>query len=133
MQNWWIVRLAVNAVALYAAIALVPGLSVPDENWLTYLWLALFFGIVNAFLKPILKLLTCPFYILTLGLFSLVVNTVMFYFTGWLSGLFGVELVIEDFGAAFLGAIVVSIVSVLLNAVIPDGDDRPRSSMKRPG
>lgn len=133
MQNSWIVRLAVNAVGLYAAIALVPGLTVVDENWVTYLWLALFFGIVNALIRPIIKLLTCPFYILTLGLFSLVVNTVMFYFTAWLSGLFGVELVISDFWAAFLGALVVSLVSVLLNAVLPDDNGgRPRSSVKKP-
>lgn len=132
MQNWWIVRLAVNAVGLYAAIALVPGLTVPDENWLTYLWLALFFGIVNAFIRPIFNLLTCPFYILTLGLFTLVANTVMFYVTAWLSGLFGVELVIEDFGAAFLGALVVSIVSMILNAILPDGNNRPASTRKRP-
>lgn len=132
MQNWWIVRLAVNAVGLYAAIAIVPGLSVPDENWLTYLWLALFFGIVNAFIRPIFNLLTCPFYILTLGLFTLVANTIMFFVTAWLSGLFGVELVIEDFWAAFLGALVVSIVSMILNAILPDGNDRPTSTRKRP-
>ncbi|MEX1071644.1 MAG: phage holin family protein [Anaerolineales bacterium] len=132
MQNSWIVRLAVNAVGLYAAIALIPGLRVVDENWVTYLWLALFFGIVNALIRPIIKLLTCPFYILTLGLFSLIVNTIMFYITAWLSRLFGVELVISDFWAAFLGALVVSLVSVALNAVLPDDNARPRSSVKRP-
>jgi putative membrane protein len=131
MQNSWIVRLAVNAVGLYAAIALVPGLSVPEENWLTYVWLALFFGIVNAFIRPILKLLTCPFYILTLGLFSLVVNTIMFYFTQWLSGLFGVVLQIDNFTAAFLGALIVSIVSVLLNMILPD-NGKPSPTIKRP-
>jgi putative membrane protein len=132
MKNSWIVRFAVNAVALYAAIAIVPGLTVQNENWVTYVWLALFFGIVNAFIRPVLKLLTCPFYILTLGLFSLVVNTVLFYVTAWLSGLFGVALEIQSFGAAFLGALIVSIVHIVLNAVLPDNDHRPRSTVKTP-
>lgn len=132
MKNSWIVRFAVNAVALYAAIAIVPGLSVQNENWVTYIWLALFFGIVNAFIAPVLKLLTCPFYVLTLGLFSLVVNTLLFYATAWLSNLFGVALHIENFGAAFLGALIVSLVHIVLNAVLPDGNHRPRASVKKP-
>src|SRR3972149_10253866 len=132
MKNSWIVRFAVNAVALYAAIALVPGLTVGNENVVTYLWLALFFGIVNAFIRPVLKLLTCPFYILTLGLFALIVNTILFYFTSWLSGLFGVELIIDSFSAAFLGALVVSLVHIVLHAVLPDNGKKPRSSVKKP-
>ena len=131
MKNSWIIRFAVNAVALYAAIAIVPGLSVQNENWVTYIWLALFFGIVNAFLGPILKLVTCPFYILSLGLFALVVNTILFYVTAWLSNLFHVLINIENLTAAFLGALVVSIVHVVLFAVLPD-DRRPRSSIKTP-
>ncbi|HEY4717633.1 MAG TPA: phage holin family protein, partial [Anaerolineales bacterium] len=74
MESLWIVRLAVNAVALYAAIYLVPGLQnsvVNGQDWVTYVLLGLIFGLVNVFVRPILKLLTCPFYILTLGLFSL--------------------------------------------------------------
>jgi putative membrane protein len=132
MKNSWVVRFAVNAVALFAAIAIVPGLAVQNENWVTYVWLALFFGIVNAFIRPVLKLLTCPFYILTLGLFALVVNTILFYVTAWLSGLFGVALLIDSFGAAFLGALIVSLVHIVLYAVLPDNDHKPRSSVKTP-
>ncbi|HRN50591.1 MAG TPA: phage holin family protein [Anaerolineales bacterium] len=132
MKNSWLVRFAVNAVALYAAIAIVPGLSVANESWTTYLWLALFFGIINAFLAPILKLLTCPIYIFTLGLFSLVVNTLLFYATGWLSNLFGVPLNISDFGAAFLGALIVSLVQMVLFAVMPEERSRPRVHAKKP-
>ena len=132
MKNSWLVRFAVNAVALYAAIAIVDGLSVADNSWTTYLVLALFFGIVNAFLAPILKLLTCPFYLLTLGLFSLVVNTMLFYATAWLSNLFGVALHIRDFGSAFLGALIVSLVHMVLFAVLPDGNSRTRGQIKRP-
>jgi putative membrane protein len=130
MKNSWIIRFIVNAVALYAAIAIVPGLSVADESWSTYLLLALFFGIINAFLAPLLKLLTCPIYVFTLGLFSLVVNTLLFMATGWLSGLFGVQLNIQDFGAAFLGALIVSLVQMVLFAVLPE--DRPRVYAKKP-
>lgn len=130
MKNSWIIRFAVNAVALYAAIAIVPGLAVQNENWVTYVWLALFFGIVNAFLGPILKLVTCPFYVLTLGLFALVVNTFLFYVTAWLANLFNVVITIQDFTAAFLGALVVSIVHIVLYAVLPD--NRPSSHRKTP-
>jgi putative membrane protein len=132
MKNSWIIRFAVNAVALYAAIAILPGLAVENESWGTYLWLALFFGIINAFVGPVLKLFTCPFYVLTLGLFSLVVNTILFYATAGLSNLFGVALTIQDFGSAFLGALIVSIVHIVLYAVLPDGDRRPRSHAKKP-
>ncbi len=133
MESLWIVRLAVNAVALYAAIYLVPGLqnSVVNQDWVTYVILALIFGLVNVFIRPILKLVTCPFYILTLGLFSLIVNTLLFELTFWIGAQFGVTRTIQDFWAAFLGAIVVSLVSMLLYAVIPD-NGRPGSSVKRP-
>lgn len=131
MKNSWIIRFAVNAVALYAAIAIVPGLAVVNESWVTYLGLAFIFGIVNAFIGPVLKLFTCPFYILTLGLFSLVVNTLLFEITAWIGGLFGIELLPFGFWDAFLGALVVSIVHIILFAVLPDGG-RPRSSVKTP-
>ena len=132
MESLWIVRLAVNAVALYAAIYLVPGLQesvVDSQNWVTYVLLGLIFGLVNVFIRPILKLVTCPFYILTLGLFSLVVNGILFALTFWIGTFFDMTTNIT-YWDAFLGALVVSIVSVLLYAIIPD--DKPASSMKRP-
>jgi putative membrane protein len=133
MESMWIVRLAVNAVALYAAIYLVPGLQgsvINSQDWLTYLALGLIFGLVNVFIRPVLKLVTCPFYILTLGLFSLIVNSILFALTFWIGARFGVTHEIASFWDAFLGAIVVSLVSMLLYAIIPD--DRPASSAKRP-
>lgn len=133
MESWWIIRLAVNAVALYAAIYIVPGLqgSVINQNWVTYVILALIFGLVNVFIRPILKLLTCPFYILTLGLFSLIVNTLLFELTFWIGAQFGVTNTIANFWDAFLGAIVVSLVTIVLHALIP-GNGRPGSSAKMP-
>jgi len=127
MESLWIVRLAVNAVALYAAIYLVPGLQnsvVNGQDWVTYVLLGLIFGLVNVFVRPILKLLTCPFYILTLGLFSLVVNGVLFALTFWIGTFFNMTTNVA-FWDAFLGALVVSLVSMLLYAIIPD--DRPAS------
>jgi putative membrane protein len=133
MESMWIVRLAVNAVALYAAIYIVPGLqgTVVNDNWVTYVVLGLIFGGVNVLIRPIVKLITCPFYVLTLGLFALIVNTLLFELTFWIGSLFDVTTTITDFWAAFLGAIVVSLVTMLLYAVIPD-KGRPGSSVKRP-
>ncbi|MDA1329869.1 MAG: phage holin family protein [Chloroflexi bacterium] len=126
-----ILRLAINAVALYAAIALVPGLQAENPNWVAYIWMALIFGLVNALVRPILKLLTCPLILLTLGLFTLVINTVMLYITSYVGEFFGVGLSISDFWAAFLGALVISVISVVLTSVVRD-TERPRSHAKTP-
>jgi putative membrane protein len=119
-MNKLVIRWAINAVALYAAVALVPTLKLENDNWLSYIWLALIFGLVNAFLRPLLKFLTCPLIILTLGLFTLVVNTILFYITDWMGSFFGVGLRIENFWAAFFGALIVSVVSVVLTFLARD-------------
>ena len=131
MESMLIVRLAVNAVALWAAVNIVPSLqgSVLNNDWTTYALLGLIFGVVNTFLRPVLQIMSCPLYILTLGLFSLVVNTVLFAVTFWIGSQFNMTTTIEWI-PAFLGALVVSIVSMILYAVIPDG--KPRSGAKRP-
>lgn len=131
MESMLIVRLAVNAVALWAAVNIVPSLqgSVLAESWTTYALLGLIFGVVNTFLRPVLQIMSCPLYILTLGLFSLVVNMVLFSVTFWIGSQFNMTTPVEWI-PAFLGALVVSIVSMILYAVIPDG--RPRSGAKRP-
>ncbi len=113
-----ILRWAINAVALYAAIAIVPGLEAGNPNWQAYIWLALIFGLVNALVRPFLKLLTCPLIILTLGLFTLVINTGLLYLTSAVGEVFGVGLNIASFGAAFLGALVISIISLILTMFI---------------
>ena len=113
-----ILRWAINAVALYAAIAIVPGLSQSNPDWQAYIWLALIFGLINALVRPILKFLTCPLILLTLGLFTLVINTGMLYLTSSLGDVFGLDLSIENFGAAFLGALVISVISTVLSIFI---------------
>ncbi|HEY5669508.1 MAG TPA: phage holin family protein, partial [Anaerolineales bacterium] len=70
-MNRFLIRWGINAVALYVAVALVPGIQPQSTNWLAFIWLALIFGVVNAFLNPLLKFLTCPLILLTLGLFTL--------------------------------------------------------------
>lgn len=120
----FILRWAINAIALYAAVVVVNntigGIILDNPTWQSYIWMALIFGFVNALVRPVLKVLTCPLIILTLGLFTLVINTFLFYLVGWVGRLFGVGFTVENILAAFLGAIVVSVVSVLLSAVLKD-------------
>ena len=128
-----LVRLGINAVALYVAIFLVPGLQSQGDGIVSLLWLALIFGVVNAMLRPLLKFLTCPLILLTLGLFTLVLNTGLFWLSGWIGSQFGVGFTVENFWAAFLGSIIVTVVSVVLSLVLRDelnGDRRRRRRKK---
>ena len=113
----FLIRWAINAVALYVAVAVVPGIQPQSANWLSYIWLALIFGVINALLNPLLKLLTCPLILLTLGLFTLVINTFLFYLAGYIGKSFGVGFTVDGFWSAFLGSIIVTIVSVVLSLV----------------
>jgi putative membrane protein len=121
-----ILRWAINAVALWLAITIVPGLSGP-RDWLSIFLLALIFGLVNALLRPLLTLLTCPLIILTLGLGTLLINTLLFWLSGQIGQYFGVGFSVppgwEGFWAAFLGALVVSVVSVVLSVFVRDDDE----------
>jgi putative membrane protein len=119
-MNRFLIRWAINAIALYVAVAVVPGITPQSSNWLSFIWLALIFGVVNAFLSPLLKILTCPLILLTLGLFTLVINTLMFYLAGYIGTAFGVGFTVSGFWAAFLGSIVLSIVSIALTMVFRD-------------
>lgn len=117
----FIIRWGINAVALYAAVALVGGIHPQSTNWLSYIWLALIFGIVNALFGPLLKFLTCPLILLTLGLFTLLINTLLFYVAGEIIGqAFGVGLIIDNFWSALLGSIIVSVVSIVLTMIFRD-------------
>lgn len=119
----FILRWAINAAALFAAIAILPGIDLPaGASWLSLVWLALIFGLVNALFRPLLKFLTCPLILLTLGLFVLVINTLLFALTGWIGGQFGVGFVLADpwFWNAFLGALITSLISLVLTAILKD-------------
>lgn len=121
-----IIRIAINAVALYAAVALLNGRGITpqSENWLSFFWLALIFALINAVLKPLLMVIGCPFVILTLGLGALLINTLLFYLVGLIGTRFGVGFTVDSFLTALLGALVVSIVSFLLNSLLKDGRRR---------
>lgn len=121
----FLIRLLVNAIAIWAAVELVPGLNY-EGTPTSLLIVALVFGVVNALVRPLLLLLTCPFIILTLGLFVLVVNTVMLSLTVWLSGIWDLGLTSTGFWATFLGALVISIVSSVINLLIKDENEDKR-------
>ena len=124
-MNRFFIRWAINAVALFAAIQLVPGIHAQNTDWGAILGLALIFGLINALISPILKLLTCPLIILTLGLFTLLINTFIFYLAGQIGTWFGIGFEVTGFGAAFLGGLVTSLVSIFLTLLFKD-DLKPR-------
>lgn len=111
------IKIGINALALWVAAELIGGIAV-GPGLGSILLVALIFGVVNAVLKPIAKLLTFPVIILTLGLFTLVINAVMLLITDAVTG--GLE--VDGFGAAVFGAVVISVVSWALSMLLPDGD-----------
>lgn len=113
-MNTLLIRWIINAIALWIAVLLVPGIHAP-ESVVTLAATAAIFGLVNTLIRPVLKLLTCPLILLTLGLFTLVINALMLWLTSWIAGLFGLGFTVDGFLAAFLGAIVVSLVSIVLS------------------
>jgi putative membrane protein len=115
----FILRWVINAVAFYLAVRFVPGITF-GGGWLGILGLALIFGLVNAFLRPLLQFLTCPLILLTLGLFTLVINTFLFWLTAKIGHLFGIPLTIEGLLPAFLGGLVISIVSMVLSLILKE-------------
>jgi putative membrane protein len=117
----FILRLAINAIGLYLAVLIVPGIDLRD-NLVSILWLALIFGVINALFRPLLQFLTCPLIILTLGLFTLVINTFLFWLTSVIGQSFGMALVISEpvWWNAFLGGLVVSVVSVVMTLILKD-------------
>ena len=125
-----VIKVLVNGAALWVAALVLTGIrfgpdSAPlNQQLLTILVVAAIFGLVNAFIKPVLKLLSLPFIILTLGLFSLVVNAAMLQLTSWFAEQLGLAFEVDQFfWDAVLGAIIITIVSMVLNLVLPDGKD----------
>ncbi len=112
----------VNAAALWVATRLIPGLSF-DGGPLQLLMVAAVFGIVNSLLRPILTVLTCPLIVITLGLFTLVINAVMLLLTGWFSVRWNLGFVVGGFWPAFWGGLVVGLVSLVLSMVVERGED----------
>jgi putative membrane protein len=126
-----LLRLAINAIALWLAITYVPGIHAEELGWPAILGLALIFGLVNALLRPIIELLTCPLIILTLGLGTLLINTFLFWLTGAIGRTFDIGYTVDGFWPAFLGALVVTVVSIVLNLFIHDQDRARRRERNR--
>lgn len=128
MKNF-LIRVGVNGVALWVAALVLPGINLAegDVGWGRKIWtiffVALIFGIVNAVIKPIANLLSLPFIVLTLGLFIFVVNAFMLQLTEWVSGWLDLSFSIENFfWDAIFGAIIITLVSWVLNVVLPEND-----------
>jgi putative membrane protein len=120
-----LIRWAISSLALFVAAWLVPGIRVDGGGWAIYAVMALVLGFVNATVRPLLKLLTCPLILLTLGLFVLVINGL----TLWLSSTiavnwFGVGFYVDGFWSGFLGALIVSIVTIILSALVREDEDQ---------
>jgi putative membrane protein len=115
----FLIHLVVNAISLYAAVAIMNGHGIVPQNtsWIAFLALALIFGLINAILRPLLTVLSCPLIIITLGLGTLLINTLLFYLAGLLGSTLGVGFTVEGFWPAFLGALIVSIISFILSMV----------------
>jgi putative membrane protein len=122
----FLIRWIINAVALWVTTLVVSGIEVTGSTTArrvgTIVVVALIFGLVNAIIKPVIRLVGCFLYVLTLGLFGLVVNALLFLLTDWLAGLLDLPFNVTGFWPAFWGAIVMTIVSWVLSLVVPDGD-----------
>ena len=111
----------VNAVALAVAAWLIPGIYIEDQQaWIAVALMAVIFGLVNALIRPLVKFLTCLINILTLGLFTLVINTLMLWLSGWIAEWLNVGFRVDGLIPAFLGALLISAVSFVLNLIFRD-------------
>jgi putative membrane protein len=119
----FLVRLLVNAAALWVATRIVPGVTY-DGTVLPFLGVAIVFGVVNAFIRPVAKVLTFPIILVTLGIFLFVINGLMLWLTSSLSSALGLGFHVDGFWPAFWGALVVTIVSAILSIFVRDRSRR---------
>jgi putative membrane protein len=116
-----LLRWGINAIGVYVAMRLVPGIRA-EGGWTVYLWMGLLLGLANAVISPLLKVLTCPLILLTLGLFTLVINALMLWLASVAAASLGIAFSLDGFAAAFWGALVISVVSFFLSVI--SGVDR---------
>ena len=120
-----LIRWLINATGLLTAAGLVSGIEL--RGWQSTLITAALFGLINAVVRPVVLLLTCLLQVLTLGLFILVVNAAMLELTAWLAGPLGLDFAVHGFWAAFLGALIISLVSFVLTGLAPSASRSQRS------
>jgi len=120
------IRILVNGAAIWVAsfllkgISLGPGEGITSGRLVTLLWVAVIFGLVNAVIKPVLQFFSLPFIILTLGLFSLIVNAAMLELTSWFAVQFGLDFRVDQFfWDAVLGSIIITLVSMIASRILP--------------
>jgi putative membrane protein len=119
-----VIQVLINAAALYVAQLLVEGIEFDfsqEGAWWQFLLVALIFGLVNTFLKPILTILSLPITMVTLGLFLVVINALLLLLVAWISTELALGFTVDGFVPALLGAIIISIVSFLLSMVVGAG------------
>jgi len=123
----FVVKTLANAVALGVAVWLIKGITLTGSDTghkaLALVLVALVFGVVNWLVKPVVKLLSFPLFLLTLGLFTLVVNALMLLLTSYLSHRLKIDFHVDSFWAALLGGLIVSIVAWVMHLILPDDDD----------
>jgi putative membrane protein len=120
-----ILRWLIIAVSLYVAAWIVPGIMVEGDAWVVYSVMAIILALVNALIRPILKFLSCGFILITLGLFVFVINAATFMLSAEIAQTwFGVGFYVDNFWAALLGSIIVSVVSVVLSRWLIDEERR---------
>jgi putative membrane protein len=121
----FLMRMVVTAIALWVATRLVSGITF-HGSWISLVGVALVFGVVNAIVRPVLGFLSFPLFILTLGLFTFVLNAIVLLLTSALSSRLGLGFSVDGFGAAFWGAIVISVVSIVLSLFVRDSHSDAR-------
>lgn len=117
----FIIRWLVTAVAVGVAVWIVPGIDIlgGSDAWIGIALFGLILSLINISIKPLMQILSLPITVITLGIFYLVINTLMLYIAAWLAnGIFQVGLIIDSFGSAFVASIVISVVSAFVNALV---------------
>ena len=118
-MNKFLLRWLINSLAVWAAVNIVPGIEWTND-WVAVLALGLILTFVNGIVRPLAKFVGCLPIILTLGLFTLVINAFLFWLTGWIGTAFGVGFTVDGFWPAFLGGLVVSLVGIIMGIFLRD-------------
>jgi putative membrane protein len=118
----FVIRTVITALAVWVAAALLSGITVSGSTWwrdaLTLICVAVIIGLINTFLKPIIVVLGCPLYVLTLGLISFVINALLLWFASWIADKLNVPFHVSGFWPAFWGAIIIGVVGWMLGLII---------------
>ncbi len=125
------IRTVITAAAVWVAAALLGGITISGGSWirdvLTLLCVAVIIGVINTFLKPVIKILGCPLYLLTLGLIAFVVNALLLWLASWVADKLNLPFHVDGFWSAFWGAIIIGLVGWVLGLIIPEPDRRSGS------